>query len=56
LPDVHDALGPYLNVFLVTPQHWSYSGTGFVTMIGGLLGLATQTPAPRLMKPAPSAE
>jgi sugar phosphate permease len=44
LADVRDALGPYLNVFLVTQQHWSQSGTGFVTMVGGLLGLAAQTP------------
>jgi MFS family permease len=44
LADVRGALGPYLNVFLVTQQHWSQSETGFVTMIGGLLGLAAQTP------------
>ena len=44
LADVRDALGPYLIVFLVTQQHWSQSGTGFVTMVGGLLGLAAQTP------------
>ena len=37
-------LGPYLNVFLVTQQHWSQSEVGLVTMIGGLLGLAAQTP------------
>ena len=43
LADVRDALGPYLNVILLTQQHCSQSGTGFVTMIGGLLGLATQT-------------
>ena len=30
--------------FLVTQQHWSQSETGFVTMIGGLLGLPAQTP------------
>jgi predicted MFS family arabinose efflux permease len=44
LADVRGALGPYLNVFLVTQQHWSQSETGLVTMIGGLLGLAVQTP------------
>ena len=38
------ALGPYLNVFLVTQQHWSQSEVGLVTTIGGLLGLAVQTP------------
>jgi hypothetical protein len=37
-------LGPYLNVFLVTQQHWSQSEVGLVTTIGGLLGLAVQTP------------
>jgi predicted MFS family arabinose efflux permease len=44
LADVRGALGPYLNVFLVTQQHWSQSETGLVTMIGGLLGLTVQTP------------
>jgi MFS family permease len=44
LADVRGALGPYLNVFLVTQQHWSQAETGLVTTIGGLLGLAAQTP------------
>jgi MFS family permease len=44
LADVRGALGPYLNVFLVTQQHWSQSEVGLVTMVGGLLGLAAQTP------------
>jgi MFS family permease len=44
LADVRGALGPYLNVFLVTQQHWSQSQVGFVTTISGLLGLAVQTP------------
>jgi hypothetical protein len=44
LADVRGALGPYLNVFLVTRQHWSLSEVGLVTTIGGLLGLAGQTP------------
>ena len=44
LADVRGALGPYLNVFLVTEQHWSQSGVGVVTMAGGLLGLVVQTP------------
>ena len=44
LADVRGALGPYLNVFLVTQRHWSQSEVGLVTMIGGLLGLAVQTP------------
>ena len=44
LADVRGALGPYLNVFLVTRQHWSLSEVGLVTTIGGLLALAAQTP------------
>ncbi len=38
------ALGPFLNVFLVTQRHWSQTEVGWVTTIGGLLGLAAQTP------------
>ena len=44
LADVRGALGPYLNVFLVTQQHWSQSEVGLVTTIGGLLGISVQTP------------
>jgi MFS family permease len=44
LSDVRGALGPYLNVFLVTEQHWTQSQVGVVTTISGLLGLAVQTP------------
>jgi MFS family permease len=44
LADVRGAIGPYLNVFLVTQQHWSLSEVGVVTTIGGLLGIAAQTP------------
>jgi len=44
LSDVQGALGPYLNVFLVTQQHWSLASVGIVTSIGGLLGLAAQMP------------
>ena len=44
LADVRGALGPYLNVFLVTQQHWSQSSVGVVTTASGLLGLAVQTP------------
>ena len=45
LADVRGALGPYLNVFLVTQRHWSQTEVGWVTTISGLLGLAAQTPA-----------
>ncbi len=44
LADVRGALGPFLNVFLVTQQHWSQTSVGLVTIIGGLFGLAAQTP------------
>jgi len=44
LADVRGALGPYLNVFLVTQRHWSQTDVGVVTTVGGLLGLAVQTP------------
>jgi MFS family permease len=45
LADVRGALGPYLNVFLVTQQGWSQSSVGLMTTIGGLIGIAAQTPA-----------
>jgi MFS family permease len=44
LADVRGALGPYFNFFLVTQQGWSQSSVGLVTAIGGLIGLAVQTP------------
>jgi len=44
LADVRGALGPYLNVFLTTQQHWSQSHVGLVTSIGGWLALTVQTP------------
>ena len=44
LADVRGALGPYLNVFLVTQQNWSQAAVGVVTTGGGLLALAVQIP------------
>ncbi len=44
LADVRGELGPYLNVFLVTQQHWSQTEVGWVATLGGLFGLAAQTP------------
>lgn len=44
LADVRGALGPFLNVFLVTQQQWSQTQVGLVMTVGGLLGLAAQTP------------
>ena len=47
--DVRGAFGPYLNVFLVTQQHWSQTEVGWITTIGGLLNLVAQTPAGALI-------
>jgi MFS family permease len=44
LADVRGALGPYLNVFLITQQHWSQAEVGLVTTVSGLLGLVVQAP------------
>jgi predicted MFS family arabinose efflux permease len=44
LADVRGGFGPYLNVFLVTQRHWSQPEVGLVTTVGGLVGLALQTP------------
>ena len=49
MADVRGALGPYLNVFLVTQQHWTQSSVGVVTTVGGLLGIAVQTPVGALI-------
>jgi MFS family permease len=42
--DVRGAFGPFVNVYLVTQLHWSQTDVGLIMMVGGLLGLATQTP------------
>jgi len=44
LADANGALGPYLNVFLVTQLGWSRFLAGQVTTISGLIGLVAQTP------------
>lgn len=44
LADVRGALGPFLNVYLVTERHWTQSAVGLMTTIAGLLGLLAQTP------------
>lgn len=49
LADVRGAVGPYLNVFLVTQQGWSQEAVGLITMISGLIGLAFNTPAGALI-------
>ena len=42
--DVRNLFGPFVNVFLVTGQHWSQTNVGLVTTGSGLLGIALQTP------------
>jgi MFS family permease len=42
--DVRNLFGPFINVFLVTSQHWSQTDVGLVTTASGLLGIALQTP------------
>ena len=49
LADVRGALGPYLNVFLVTQRHWSQTDVGLVTTLSGVVGLLAQTPAGALI-------
>ena len=42
--DVRNLFGPFVNVFLVTSQHWTRTDVGLVTTASGLLGIALQTP------------
>lgn len=49
LADVRGALGPFLNVFLITQQGWSQSAVGLVTTVSGLLGIVAQVPAGALI-------
>src|SRR3984885_2152964 len=42
--DVRSLFGPFVNVFLVTGQHWSQTDVGVLTTASGLLGIALQTP------------
>ena len=42
--DVRNLFGPFVNVFLVTRQHWSQTDVGLLTTASGLLGIALQTP------------
>jgi hypothetical protein len=36
--DVRNLFGPFINVFLVTGQHWTQTDVGLVTTVSGLLG------------------
>jgi MFS family permease len=42
--DGRNLFGPFINVFLVTGQHWTQTDVGLVTTGSGLLGIALQTP------------
>jgi MFS family permease len=42
--DVRNLFGPFINVFLVTSQHWTQTDVGLITTGSGLLGIALQTP------------
>ncbi len=42
--DARNALGPFVNVYLVTERHWSQTEVGIVATTSGLLGIALQTP------------
>jgi MFS family permease len=42
--DVRNLFGPFINVYLVTGQHWSQTEVGLVTTASGLIGIALQTP------------
>ncbi len=42
--DVRNLFGPFVNVFLVTDQHWSQTDVGLLITASGLLGIALQTP------------
>lgn len=44
LADARGAIGPYLNVYLVTERGWSLSALGVVTLVSGIAALALQTP------------
>jgi MFS family permease len=42
--DVRNLFGPFINVFLVTSQHWTQTEVGLVTTGISLIGIALQTP------------
>lgn len=49
LADVRDGLGPYLAIYLLTVQNWDAASIGIVMSIGGIAGIAAQTPAGALI-------
>jgi MFS family permease len=42
--DVRNALGPFVNVYLINGRHWSQTEFGVVATASGLLGIILQTP------------
>lgn len=42
--DVRNLFEPFINVFLVTGQHWTQTEVGLIATGSGLLGIALQTP------------
>ena len=42
--DVRNLFGPFVNVFLVTGEHWTQTDVGLATTGSGLIGIALQTP------------
>ena len=42
--DARNALGPFVNVYLVTDRHWSQTEFGVAATGSGLLGIVLQTP------------
>ncbi|MCX2933445.1 MFS transporter [Mycobacterium sp. CVI_P3] len=44
LADVQSGLGPFLGIYLLTVPGWNTADIGLVLTVGGLVGLAVQTP------------
>jgi MFS family permease len=42
--DVRNLFGPFINLFLVTSQHWTQTDVGLISTGSGLIGIALQTP------------
>ena len=42
--DVRNALGPFVNVYLVTDRHWTQTEFGLIATASGIIGLVLQTP------------
>ena len=49
LADVRDGLGPYLSIYLLLTHHWDQASIGLVMAVGGIAGVAAQTPVGALV-------